>query len=312
MKPVLIMGCGYVGERVAHRLNHSGRRVTAVVRNPERAEYLRSQGIEALLADLDTGDRLEALPLAGALVLHSAPPPNEGIEDPRTGTLVELCRRLPPDNIVYISTTGVYGDQGGGQVDELTEPTPQTDRGRRRLDAERRLTALMQETGIPVVILRAPGIYGPGRLPIDRILKGEPVICPDEASPGNRIHADDLAALCVAALDHGAAGKIYNVGDGDHRSMTEFVHATADAAGLERPPSVSFAEAERLIPPGMMSYLRESRVVLCGRAPVELGVDLLYPRMEAGIKASLDAEQASELAGTAVHPYRISRKSLGH
>ena len=288
MKPVLIVGCGYVGERVARRLIDAGHRVTAVVRHPERAEYLQAQGIDTQLADLDTDANFEALPLTGALVLHSVPPPNEGTQDPRTANFVEWCRRLPPDNIVYISTTGVYGDQQGGQVDELTEPNPQTDRGRRRLDAEQRLTALMQETGIPVVILRAPGIYGPGRLPLDRILKGEPVICPEEASPGNRIHADDLASLCVAALDHGAGGKVYNVGDGDHRSMTEFVQATADAAGLERPPCVTFAQAEQVIPPGMMSYLRESRVVLCGRATVELGVDLRYPRMEAGIKASLE------------------------
>ncbi|MCG5516939.1 NAD-dependent epimerase/dehydratase family protein, partial [Ectothiorhodospira sp. 9100] len=172
MKPVLIMGCGYVGERVGHRMAHEGRRVIGVARHPERVRELKAMGFEALQADLDTGEGLDVLPLAGCLVLHSVPPPSEGRVDPRTARFAELCRRQPPEKIVYISTTGVYGDQGGAQVDDLTEPSPMTDRGHRRLDAEKRLGQLMAEAGIPVVVLRAPGIYGPFRLPVARIQAG--------------------------------------------------------------------------------------------------------------------------------------------
>lgn len=309
MKTVLIMGCGYVGERVGHRMAHEGRRVIAVARSAERVETLKAMGFEALQADLDTGEGLDELPLAGCLVLHSVPPPNEGKVDPRTATFAELCRRQPPEKIVYISTTGVYGDQGGSQVDDLTEPAPMTDRGHRRLDAEKRLSQLMAEAGVPVVVLRAPGIYGPFRLPLARIRAGEPVICPEDSGPGNRIHADDLATLCTAALDHGPEGQVYNVGDSDHRSMTDFVYAVADAAGLPRPPCVSMAEAEKVLSPGMMSFLRESRVVVAGRGLVDLGVDLHYPRMEAGIRASLKVEEGDDTLDDAeVMPYRTSRR----
>ncbi|MFP4080583.1 MAG: NAD-dependent epimerase/dehydratase family protein [Ectothiorhodospira sp.] len=290
MTPVVIMGCGYVGERLAHTLQTRGHRVLGVVRSPERAEALRARGIETLRADMDTGEGLEAVPLMGALVLHSVPPPAQGTQDPRTEHLTEACRRNPPERIVYLSTTGVYGDQGGATVDDLTPPAPATDRARRRLDAEQRLRQLMEETGVSVVILRVPGIYGPGRLPLAAIRAGQPVIRPEESGPGNRIHVDDLVTLCAAALDHGPPGETYNVGDGDHRSMTAFFQAVAAAAALPGPPCMGMAEAEGHLSPMMLSFLRESRTVQATRGLADLGVQLRYPRMESGIRAALDEE----------------------
>lgn len=270
--------------------------VMGVARSPERVEELWRHGITALRADLDTGEGLEDIPLAGAQVLHSVPPPNIGRVDPRTRHFVDLCRRSPPSRIVYISTTGVYGDHQGDFVDEHTPAAPATERAHRRFDAERALLEFLDETGVPVIILRAPGIYGPGRLPLARIQAGEPVIDASESGPGNRIHRDDLARLCVAALEHGVAGRVYNAGDGDHRSMTEFTLAVARAAGLPAPPSIPLAEAERRLSPAMMSFIRESRVVRADRALAELRLELLYPRMEDGIRASLEEEARSHRA----------------
>ena len=292
MRPVVIIGCGYVGKRVAQRLLSQGRQVTAAVRSQTRVFELESDGIATQPIDLDSGQGLDQLPLSGAQILHSAPPPAAGETDPRTDNLLSFCRKHPPANIVYISTTGVYGDRGGNSVDELTEPDPMSDRAKRRRYAELALLAFMQETGVPVTIIRAPGIYGPGRLPIARINASEPVVNEQESGPGNRIHADDLASICVAAMEHGPAGRIYNAGDGDHRSMTAFVMATADLAGLSRPPEISLAEAEKRLSPGMMSFIRESRVVRADRVLLELDLTLLYPRMELGIQASL-AEEAN-------------------
>ncbi|SFM45847.1 Nucleoside-diphosphate-sugar epimerase [Ectothiorhodospira mobilis] len=290
MTPVVIMGCGYVGERLARTLQAGGRRVLAVVRSAHRAEALRTRGIETLQADLDTGEGLDSIPLMGALVLHSVPPPSHGDRDPRTQGLAAACRRNPPERIVYLSTTGVYGDREGASVDDLTPPAPATDRARRRLDAEGQLRALEGETGVPVVVLRVPGIYGPGRLPLHAIRAKQPLIRPEEAGPGNRIHVDDLVALCAAALDHGPGGETYNVGDGDHRSMTAYFQAVADAAGLPHPPCMGMAEAEGHLSPMMLSFLRESRSVRSARVLTDLGVQLRYPRMEAGIRASLEEE----------------------
>ncbi len=290
LKPVVIIGCGDVGRRAADLLLAHHRPVLAVVRRSERARDLEEAGIRVRRADLDALDQVASLPLADAPVIYLAQPPQPGVRDPRMGNFLAACAVHPPRRIVYVSTTGVYGDQQGAEVTESTPTHPQTDRARRRMAAENQLRAFMGTHGTEVVILRVPGIYGPGRLPLERIRAGTPVICPDEAPPGNRIHADDLAALCVAALDRGKAGDIFNVGDGEHASMTEFIYAVADLAGLPRPPCVPLAEADRHISPAMMSFIRESRVIKAEKGLEALGVQLRHPDIESGIRDALQTE----------------------
>jgi nucleoside-diphosphate-sugar epimerase len=290
LKPVVIIGCGDVGRRAADLLLAHHRPVLAVVRRAARARELERAGIRVHRADLDVPDEIASLPLADAPVIYLAQPPQPGVGDPRMGHFLAACAAHPPRRIVYVSTTGVYGDQRGAEVTESTPTRPQTDRARRRMDAENRLRDFMAVHGTEVVILRVPGIYGPGRLPLERIRAGTPVICPGEAPPGNRIHADDLAALCVAALDRGKSGDIFNVGDGEHASMTEFIHTVADLAGLPRPPCVPLAEADKHISPAMMSFIRESRIIEAQKGLEALGVRLRYPDIESGIRDALRAE----------------------
>jgi nucleoside-diphosphate-sugar epimerase len=287
LKPVVIIGCGDVGLRAARLLMGSGRPVLAVVRRAERAAELAREGIPVHRADLDDPGQVAGLPLAGATVIYLAQPPQPGVTDPRMAHFLAACANQPPERIVYVSTTGVYGDQRGGEVTEDTPTQPQTDRARRRMDAEMQLRAFMAEHDTTVVILRVPGIYGPGRLPLERIRAGTPVICAEEAPPGNRIHADDLAQLCVAALDRAHPGDVFNVGDAEHASMTAFIYTVADLAGLPRPPCVPMAEADRHISPAMMSFIRESRIVRAERGLGALGVTLRYPDIESGIRAAL-------------------------
>jgi nucleoside-diphosphate-sugar epimerase len=287
LRPVVIIGCGDVGLRAARLLVDSGRPVLAVVRRAERAAELAREGIPVHRADLDDPGQVAGIPLAGATVIYLAQPPQPGVTDPRMAHFLAACAGQPPERIVYVSTTGVYGDQRGGEVTEDTPTQPQTDRARRRMDAETQLRAFMAAHGTAVVILRVPGIYGPGRLPLERIRAGTPVICPEEAPPGNRIHADDLAQLCVAALDRARPGDVFNVGDAEHASMTAFIYTVADLAGLPRPPCVPMAEADRHISPAMMSFIRESRIVRAERGLEALGVTLRYPTIESGIRAAL-------------------------
>ncbi|WP_232199412.1 SDR family oxidoreductase [Thioalkalivibrio thiocyanodenitrificans] len=289
MKPVVIIGCGDVGRRAADLLLARHRPVLAVVRRSERARQLERAGIRVHRADLDAPDQVATLPLEDVPVIYLAQPPQPGVDDPRMGHFLAACAAHPPRRIVYASTTGVYGDQRGAEVTESTPTGPQTDRARRRMDAENQLRDFMAAHGTEVVILRVPGIYGPGRLPLERIRAGTPVICPDEAPPGNRIHADDLAALCVAALDRGKAGDIFNVGDGEHASMTEFIYAVADLADLPRPPCVPLAEADKHISPAMMSFIRESRIIKAEKGLEALGVQLRHPDIESGIRDALEA-----------------------
>jgi nucleoside-diphosphate-sugar epimerase len=133
-----------------------------------------------------------------------------------------------------------------------------------------------------------PGIYGPGRLPLERIRRGDPVIVESEAGPGNRIHVDDLVSVCIAAgAKPAAANRIYNVGDGNHASTTAYFAAVARLAGIPEPARVSREEARLRLSPGTWSFLGASRRVNTARMRRELGVALRYEDLEEGIRASL-------------------------
>lgn len=287
MNAVLILGCGDVGRRLA---GAAGDPVTGLVRSADSAAGLRALGIQALQADLD-GD-LPALPSAGTDLYYFAPPPPEGDRDPRMArVLAALERDGRPARMVYISTSAVYGDCGGAWIDETAPLRPATARGRRRLDAERQLLAWSERTGVPVVILRVPGIYGPGRLPLERLRKGLPLLREDQCPYTNRIHADDLAAVCLAAMARGRPGAAYNVSDGHPSNMVDYFNHIADRAGLPRPPTLDREEAERQLTPGMLGYMRESKRLKNDRMLRELGIELQYPDLDAGLASCFDAER---------------------
>lgn len=268
----LVIGPGYTGSRVVARLD-------------DVLVFGRSQPGERHL-DLDNdGPRLGGLPPEYALI-YPVPPLADEPQDPR---LARLFARLPhePRRIVYLSTTGVYGDRGGAVVDESTPVDPGSPRALRRVEAESLLLDWCSGRDCVPVILRVPGIYGPGRLGLDRIAAGAPVIAEQDAHPGNRIHVDDLAGCCIAALSGDVPGGIYNVGDGDTRSSTWFTCEVARQAGLPPPPSVSRREAEKTFSPMRLSFLRESRVIDVTKMRDTLGYQPVYPDAADGIAASL-------------------------
>ncbi len=283
---VLIVGCGDVGRRVGRLWRERGVAVTGIARSPATLAAMEAIGIRPRRADLDSGEGLADLPLAGAFVYHFAPPPPKGTTDPRLARLLAALAGGPlPRRFVLLSTSGVYGDCGGALVDETTPPAPGTDRGRRRLDAERQLAAFGERYGVETVILRVGGIYGPGRLPEKRLREGVPMVPPEQAPLTNRIHVDDLAQVCVAAARRGRPGGIYNVSDGSGGNMTEYFDAVADFLGLPRPPRIDRAEADRTLSAGMRSYLGESRRLDTRRLREELGVELRYPDLASGLAA---------------------------
>ena len=228
---------------------------------------------------------LPALPSVFTL-LYTVPPSPGSDNDRRLEWLLSKLP-TPPRRIVYLSTSGVYGDRRGNPVREDDPPSPLTPRAKRRLAAERHLTDWCAGRDCDLVILRVPGIYGPGRLGLDRIEAGAPVIRESEAPPGNRIHVDDLATCCVRALDESSQPGIYNVGDGDHRSGSWFTKTVARLAMLEAPPEVSTAEAEKTFAEARLSFLRESRVLDTSKMRDVLGIAPHYADPEDGIRASL-------------------------
>ena len=290
----LIAGCGYVGARLAHRLAGQ-RRVVGLVRSSSSATALQAAGIDTLVLDLDRGgspaDVLATLARDSAIA-YLAPPPESGDSDPRLAALLAALGDACPAVLLYMSTTGVYGDTGGAVVTESSPLLPGSDRARRRVSAEATALQWAAERGVRCVILRVPGIYGPYRLPLERLRRAEPAIRPEDAGPGNRIHVDDLVSTCVAALD-GTGSGVFNVTDGDTASTTQYLLVTAELAGLPPPELVTLAEAQRRISPGMLAFLNEARRVDNQRMREVLGVKPVYADMRAGVTASLREMRAS-------------------
>ena len=283
--PSLVAGCGYVGRRLATTLVRS-RTVVALARSAGSDAGLAADGIAGRSVDFD---KVEPASLASIAddsgIVYLAPPPPHGDHDARLRRFLAALGDARPAAFVYLSTTGVYGDTRGERVDESSPTVPGSERARRRLDAESAARDWCAARGVRFACLRVPGIYGPHRLPLDRLRRGEPALRPEDAGPGNRIHVDDLVSACVAALDRPVDGVI-NVGDGDHASTTVYLQRVAALAGLPAPRLVTREEATTQIGPGMLEFLFESRRVDTRRMRDELGV---VPRhdLDSGIAASL-------------------------
>lgn len=284
MQTLLIVGSGDVARRALPLLHRY--RVFALLRNSADAPAWRAAGARTIVGDLDDRKSLDRLAGLADLVLHLAPPPNAGDRDSRTRHLLAALAKGKslPRGIAYISTTGVYGDCAGAAIDETRPARPQTARARRRVDAEGALRRFGCRTGVRVSLLRAPGIYAGDRLPVDRLRAGLPALAAGEDVHSNHIHADDLAAACVAALRRGSANRAYNVVDDSQLKMGEYFDCVADACGLPRPPRLPRAAIAQALSPVQMSFLGESRRIGNRRLKRELKLRLRYPTVAAALE----------------------------
>jgi len=293
---VLLIGCGDIALRTASLLRGRAR-LYGLTRRADDVPKLRAHGIVPIVADLDDHASLRRLAATPTVVLHFAPPPSDGRDDPRTRNLIAaLARaRIIPQRLVYISTTGVYGDCAGARIDETRARRVQSPRARRRAAAEDRLRDWGARQGTRVTILRAPGIYAESRLPLDRIRHGTPVLHADDDVYTNHIHADDLARAAVAAIFRGRGNRAYNVTDDAEMKMGGWFDAVADAFHLPRPPRVSWEEAEQRIAPMLLSFMSESRRLANARAKRELRLRLAHPTPGPMLKAVAPRELKKQL-----------------
>ena len=283
-KCLLVIGCGDVARRaLPHWLGRY--EVAALARVPDPA--LAASGVRLVVGDLDQPGTLAPLAGAAELIVHAAPPPQTGTQDVRTRNLLASLARaqkggaMLPQRVVYISTSGVYGDCGGDTVDESRPVHAQTDRARRRVDAETVLSGWCGERGIALVILRVPGIYAADRLPLAQLERGAPVLADEDDVYTNHIHADDLAAILTAGLSSGEG--VYNASDDSEMKMGEYFDLVADRMGLPRPPRVRRAEAAGRISPVLLSFMSESRRLVNRRMKDGLGIRLRYPTVHEGV-----------------------------
>ncbi|HKB58814.1 MAG TPA: NAD-dependent epimerase/dehydratase family protein [Gallionellaceae bacterium] len=288
---ILMVGSGDIALRVA-RLLKSNYRMLGTARRPERHVALHAAGITPLSADLDRRHALRRLAGMSQVVLHLAPPQEQGDTDTRTRHLLAaLSAGTRPAHLVYISTSGVYGDCGGAHVTEARPLHPATARARRRADAERRIRIWAARNGVRASILRVPGIYAADRLPLERLRAGTPAILPGEDSHTNHIHADDLARVVVAALRRGRANRIYHASDDSDLKMGDYFDAVADAYGLPHPPRLLRAQVQAAVSPALWSFMNESRRLDNTRMKRELKVRLRYPTVMDGLRAAVPPAQ---------------------
>ncbi len=262
-------------------------RLFGLARHAERSAELRAAGISPLPGDLDDRDSLAHIAGLADIVLHFAPPSGTrlkndhhgrpGIDTRTRNLLAALSHRTLPKHLVYISTSGVYGDCGGAETSETHRPNPQTARAQLRADAERQIRGWAKRNHVSASILRVPGIYANDRLPLERLRAGTPAIIREEDSYTSHIHADDLARVVLAALRHAKPNRVYHASDDSRMKMGDYFDAVANAHCLPRPPRMPRAEVERNVPPALWSFMNESRQLSNERMKKELEVKLQHP-----------------------------------
>ncbi len=278
-------GLGMSALALARRLAPEGFAVAGTCRTEAKAVELRKHGIGAFVFG---GDRpLDADALVGTTHLLLSVPPGETGDPVLTAHGRDIKALAPALRWAgYLSTTGVYGDRGGDWVDEASPLAPTTERGRRRLTAERGWAAL----GLPLHIFRLAGIYGPGRNQLRTVLDGTAKRIVKPGQVFSRIHVDDIAAVLAASIVKPNPGAAYNVCDDEPAPPHEVVACAAQLLGRELPPEIAFGDAD--LTPMARSFYEESKRVSNRRIREELGVALLYPTYREGLRALLATERA--------------------
>lgn len=273
---LLCFGLGYSARVLADRLAGESCTVRGTSREPEQASR----------PGMLRFDRQHSLPLAafaGAThVLVSVPPDEAG--DPVLDTHAEEIAALPGLAwLGYLSTTGVYGDRGGGWVDEASELRPSGARGRRRVAAEAGWLDLWRRRDVPVHIFRLAGIYGPGRGPFEALRAGTAKRIDRPGQVFSRIHVEDLASVLAASIARPRPGAIYNVCDDEPAEPAAVIAHAATLLGLPAPPMVPFDNAA--LSPIARSFWADNKRVRNALIKRELGVALRYPDYRAGLTA---------------------------
>lgn len=282
---LFIIGCGDIGMRVGEAAVTLKIKVYGFSRGNKFPHDGVISDLTLSYCDLDQPENIPELPMKGAALLYMAPPPGGGVIDTRVSNFLSSIKSgSEPAKIIYISTTSVYGDCGEEEITEERAVNPSNHTAKRRYNAEQTFKSWCAERSVPLVILRVSGIYGPGRIPVQRIISREPLLNENEAGYTNRIHADDLAEICLAAIERGKDGDIFNVSDGESGKMNDYFNAITDLMGVERLPQVSLEEGRKVMSPLMLSYMTESRKISNKMMLEKLGIQLRYKTMYDGLK----------------------------
>ena len=272
---LIIFGGGYCGQRIASLGRHLGIKVLCSRRkkNSKGADFI-----------FNTHENISNEILEGATHVLSCIPPLLTGEDP---VLTKLNTKLLNSKdlkwVGYLSTTGVYGDQKGGWVNENTSPNPQQERSIRRFSCEKKWLA----TKLPIQILRLPGIYGPGRSAFESFLNGTTKMIDKPGQVFSRIHVDDIAAAVLFLINLYSRGNnpsVVNIADNLPTNNLEVIAFAAKIANKTLPAIVPFETAKKTMSPMALSFWQENRKVDNQLLCKKLGYSLIYPDFKSGLK----------------------------
>ena len=286
-----IFGCGYIGKKIAGLLKAVDSPCHCFVKSETSKKTCLTMGYPVTQFNLDK----ENLALNDSLlnefdkstIAYLSPPQRNGLSDERMTHFISALEKANavPHKVVLISTTGVYGNCNGDWIDESREAQPQADRAFRRLSAEKQLIKYCEKNNVQFIVFRVPGIYASDKLPVKRITSGEPIVNAADSGYTNRIHAEDLSALCVEALLEDVDSGIYNCCDGQPSTMNDYFTKVADALGYSRPDEISLIQARQQLSEGMLSYLAESKRISNKKLLSHFKTKFKYPDLTSGLKS---------------------------
>ncbi len=286
MKKLFAFGLGFSAQELASRLAAGGWQIAGTARDEGNLTKARAQGYEMASFAGEPSNRDVTRLLQGTThLVHSIPPGHKG--DPVLAHYRDQIATVGTlEWIGYLSTVGVYGDQGGRWVDETTQPRPNSDRTEARAEAEEAWLKFGEEKGIPTQVFRLAGIYGPGRSAFDKLIAGTARRIKKDGQVFSRIHVADIAGVLEASIARPRAGAIYNVADDEPAAPDAVVAYAAELLGVPPPPEVAFAEAD--LSPMARSFYEGSRRITNNRIKSELGVRLRYPTYREGLASLLE------------------------
>ena len=287
MSVLVCFGFGYCAEHFVAEFGDKFERIVATVRGAERAAVLnayKAGPLQAMVFDGNhTTPELERAIAQARYALVSIPPGDAG--DPVLAAFSkDLAAGENLNSIVYLSTVGVYGESGGGWVDEETPAAPASQRGRRRLAAEQAWRDLGARRGIAVAVLRLAGIYGPGQNALSKIARGKARRIVKPGQIFNHIHVGDIAQAIDAAFTHRASG-VFNVADDEPAAPADPILFAAQLMGRAPPPEEKFDDAAASMSPMALTFWQECRRVKNDKLKRALGVTLRYPTYREGLRA---------------------------
>jgi nucleoside-diphosphate-sugar epimerase len=282
---LILAGSGYLGESIIaeYKIIKDTFNIIELCRSIKTDK----PGVKSIQIDFDNiTDDMKYI--EGSVVVYMAPPDTESLKDTRLNKFLNKISYYRIKKLIYISTSGVYGNCNGQIVNEENQINPLTDRAKRRANAESQIKSYCKRNNIGGIIFRVPGIYGRNRLPIKRVMDRDPLIKIEESRTTNLIHVSDLTRLVIKAFElSNKETEIINVSDGKAIKTTKYYEIIYKALNIKLPEYISYEQAMSMYDEKRASFLKESRVLDITKMK-ELFPDCIkYEKLEDGIEKSL-------------------------